>query len=155
MRQFTMTVSARSTWRWVQTGCVLSMILAIHLLAACTVKGTGLGPVEEEQIKNVVTKYYVRDSRVPQQDVEIQKVYGHWARVSIKPVGVKTDMPDLFFLQDQATATNDAPVAKTTVQPGKQVSVTTTSGWAIILGPKARFTQVELDAVGVPPQLRP
>lgn len=155
MRKRIITARSSNDWRGRKISYFLTMILAIDLFGACALAGTGLGPGEEAQIKNVVEKYYVRDARVPQQAVEIQKVFNHWARVSIRPVGVENSQPVLFFLQNQAVATNDAPVAQTTVQPGYKAPVKTETGWAIILGPKARFTKEELDAAGVPLELRP
>ena len=133
-------------------GLLLFVIMA-SLLAACNTPSANLTPVEEEQIKNVVQDYYVRNTSIPDQEVEIQEVADNWARVAIRPVGVETT-PDLFFLQDHDAAANTAPAAQTTVQPGNQASVTTTTGWTIILGPQAQFTPAELDAAGIPADIR-
>jgi len=133
--------------------CMLLLAMTAPLLAACNTPSANLGPVEEEQIKNVVEDYYVRDTSIPAQDVQIQEVAGNWARVGIQPAGVET-MPNLIFLQNQVAATNDAPAAQTTVQPGNQASVTTTTGWTIILGPQVHFTLEELDAAGIPEEIR-
>lgn len=134
------------------TRMVLLVIIA-PLLVACDAPSASLTPVEEEQIKNVVQDYYVRHTSIPDQEVEIQEVAGHWARVAIRPTGVET-APDLLFLQDHDAAADTAPAAETTVQPGNQASVTTTTGWTIILGPQAQFTPAELDAAGIPAEIR-
>jgi hypothetical protein len=133
---------------------ILLMTVAIPLLAACNTPSASLTPVEAEQIKNVVEQYYVRNTSIPDQEVEIQKVVGAWARVSIKPTGVATE-PNLLFLQNHADATTDVPAAETTVMTGNQASVTTTTGWTIILGPQVNFSQDELDAAGIPDEIRP
>lgn len=129
------------------------LVLIAPLLVACNTPSANLTPVEEAQIKNVVQDYYVRHTSIPDQEVEIQEVAGHWARVAIRPTGVET-APDLLFLQDHDAADAAAPAAQTTVQPGNQASVTTTTGWTIILGPQAQFTPAELDAAGIPAAIR-
>ena len=129
------------------------LVLITPLLVACNTPSANLTPVEEAQIKNVVQDYYVRHTSIPDQVVEIQEVAGNWARVAIRPAGVET-APDLLFLQDHDAADAAAPPAQTTVQPGNQASVTTTTGWTIILGPQAQFTPAELDAAGIPAAIR-
>lgn len=137
----------------VRIGCILFLMVIAQLVAACNTPSANLTPVEEEQIKNVVQDYYVRHASIPEQEVEIQEVVGNWARVAIRPAGVET-APDLFFLQDHDAAANKAPAAQTTVQPGNQASVTTTTGWTIILGPQVQFTPAELAAAGIPAEIR-
>ncbi|MCE7984394.1 MAG: hypothetical protein DYG89_24740 [Caldilinea sp. CFX5] len=132
---------------------MLLLIVTAPLVAACNTPSAALAPVETEQIKNVVEGYYVRNTSIPEQEVEIQEVVGDWARVGIKPVGVET-APDLFFLQNHATANDEAPAVQTTVLPGNQAPTTTTSGWTIILGPQVQFTEAELDAAGIPTEIR-
>lgn len=144
---------ARRQHDWRRLGSMLLFVVAAQLVAACDTPSAALAPVETEQIKNVVEDYYVRNSSIPDQEVEIQEVTGNWARVSIKPAGVETE-PDLFFLQNQATAVNDVPAVQPTVLPGNQAPVTTTSGWTIILGPQVQFTEEELDAAGIPAEIR-
>lgn len=129
------------------------LVLITPLLVACNTPSANLTPVEEAQIKNVVQDYYVRHTSIPDQEVEIQEVAGQWARVAIRPAGVEA-APDLLFLQDHDAADVTAPAVETTVQPGNQASVTTTTGWTIILGPQAQFTPAELDAAGIPADIR-
>ena len=129
------------------------LVLIAPLLVACDTPSANLTPVEEAQIKNVVQDYYVRHTSIPDQEVEIQEVASNWARVAIRPAGVET-APDLLFLQDHDAADVTAPAVETTVQPGNQASVTTTTGWTIILGPQVQFTPAELDAAGIPAEIR-
>lgn len=129
------------------------LFIMTPLLVACDTPSASLTPVEEAQIKNVVQDYYVRHTSVPDQEVEIQEVAGNWARVAIRPAGVET-APDLLFLQDHDAAAAVVPAVQTTVQPGNQASVTTTTGWTIILGPQAQFTPAELDVAGIPAEIR-
>ena len=125
------------------------------VMAGCSIKADGARPVEEEQIKNVVKDYFVRNSSVPDYEATIEEVNGNWARVRISPVGVDTANGDVvFYLQNQDQAATDAPPATLNVQPGKQARTTTTSGWTIIAGPQAHFTDAELDAAGVPDAIR-
>lgn len=140
-----------SQWRIMASLALL--VLIAPLLVACNTPSANLTPVEEAQIKNVVQDYYVRHTSIPDQEVEIEEVAGNWARVAIRPTGVET-APDLLFLQDHDAAAATAPAAETTVQPGNQASVTTTTGWTIILGPQAQFTPAELDAAGIPAEIR-
>lgn len=138
---------------WVRLGCLLLLVVTTGILAACDTPSAALTPVETEQIKNVVENYYVRNSAIPDQEVEIQEVAGDWARVGIKPAGVETE-PDLLFLQNHTTASEEAPAVQTTVLPGNQAPTTTTTGWTIILGPQVQFTEAELDAAGIPAEIR-
>lgn len=142
--------------RWRQRAPLWFMLLLIgiaQLVVACDTPSAALAPVETEQIKNVVENYYVRNTSIPDQEVEIQEVAGAWARVGIKPAGVET-APDLLFLQNYTTAIDEAPAVQTTVLPGNQAPTTTTSGWTIILGPQVQFTEAELDAAGIPAEIR-
>lgn len=132
---------------------LLLLVVIVPLFTACNTPSAALTPVEAEQIENVVKDYYVRNTSIPDQEVEILEVVGDWARVSIQPTGVETT-PNLFFLQNHNTADNEVPAAETTVLPGNQASVTTTTGWTVILGPQANFTQEELDAAGIPAEIR-
>jgi hypothetical protein len=131
------------------------LILVIFLSsAACSLQSNTLRPVEEEQIANVVVDYYTRNGALPEQEVTIEAVTEDWARVSMKPAGIE-GTADIFYLQNQNTAVNPAPTAELIVQPGDQARTTTTTGWVIIIGPQVTFSDEELDAVGVPPALRP
>ncbi len=116
--------------------------------------GNSLTPVEEEQIKNVVSDYFVRDSGAPAYDVTIEEVEQNWARVAISPVGTENSEPNLVYLQDQAATAIEAPTAEANANPGNIAPVDTTSGWVIIIGPQVNFTTEELDAAGVPPAIR-
>jgi len=136
-----------------RVNCLLLMLVIAQLVAACDTPSANLTPVEEEQIKNVVTDYYVRETSIPDQEVEIQEVAGNWARVGINATGIEA-APNLLFLQNHVDAAINAPAVQTTVQPGNQASVTTTTGWTIILGPQVNFTQEELDAAGIPAEIR-
>ncbi len=113
-----------------------------------------LSPVEEEQIKNVVSDYFVRDSGVPSYEVTIEKVEQDWARVAISPVGTENSEPNLVYLQDQAATAIEAPTAEANANPGNIAPVDTTSGWVIIIGPQVNFTAEALDAAGVPSVIR-
>ena len=135
---------------------VITFSLVI-LLAGCG--NNNLRPVEEEQIKNVVEDYLVRDTNIPEYEVEIAEVRNGWARVNVTLVrSTEAEMParDVFYLQKQTLTTEKAPTAELQTQPGNhnQAAVTTSSGWTIILGPKTEFSPAELDAVGVPDVLR-
>lgn len=153
MKDYVLLAHLKRRHRWVRLGAMLLLIIIAQFVAACNTPSAALTPVETEQIKNVVEDYYVRNSSIPDQEVEIQEVAGDWARVSIKPAGVETT-PALLFLQNHTTAVNEAPTAEIIVRPGNQARVTTTTGWTIILGPQVQFTDEELDAAGIPAEIR-
>ncbi len=133
--------------------CAALLLLTTVLFAGCSTQADQARPVEEEQIKNVVQDYFVREGSIPDYEATIDKVNGNWARVRIAPVGVDNVNGDtILYLQKQTL--NDVPPPTLAVQPGGQASVTTTSGWTIVAGPQARFTDAELDAAGVPAAIR-
>jgi hypothetical protein len=139
----------------ISIGFRLFLFILPLLLASCTSTSSGLTPVEEEQIKNVVEDFFVRQGNVPEYEVTIEEVADNWARVSIAPAGVDVvGDPALIYLQNQTEASVEAPTAAANVQPGNTARVATTTGWVIVLGPQVHFTDGELDAVGVPAQLR-
>jgi hypothetical protein len=129
-------------------------ILGLGLIGCAGQTAPNLRPVEAEQIENVVEQFVMRDTNIPEFDVDIEQVNGSWARVSLKPEGVKSDEQSYLYLQKQ-TGDNAAPTAATTVQAGHESRVETSTGWTIILGPKVEFTESELDAAGVPQEIRP
>ncbi len=135
---------------------ILMVLAALALfLAGCGTQAEAR-PTEEEQIKNVVKQYFVREGNVPDYTVTIEAVQDNWARVTIAPTGVDNLGGDnTLYLQNQDQTINDAPPATLVVQPGNQGRVTTTSGWVVIAGPQAQFTDEELDAAGVPQSIRP
>jgi hypothetical protein len=134
---------------------LLNLFGLLLLLAGCALQSNSLAPVEEEQIKNVVEDFFIRQNNVPDYEATIEEVAGNWARVSITPVGVEVvGEPAVLYLQNQAEATNEAPTAVANVQPGNTARVTTSTGWVIVLGPQVHFTNAELDSAGVPPQIR-
>jgi hypothetical protein len=116
--------------------------------------GNTLDPVEEEQIRNVVEDYFVRNSAVPEYEVTILAVEQDWARVSIAPVGVETPDENLVYLQNQATAAVEVPTADATPLSGQIAPADTTSGWTIIIGPQVTFTEAELNTAAVPQFIR-
>ena len=173
MRERRMIAQMGSVWkfRWQSRRTAISAALCCVLLAllfGCSgstdnssaasneglLAGNSLSPVEEEQIKNVVSDYFVRDSGAPSYDVTIEKVEQNWARVAISPVGVENSEPNLVYLQNQAATAIEAPTAEANANSGNIAPVDTTSGWAIIIGPQVNFTTDELDAAGVPPAIR-
>ncbi|MEZ4736745.1 MAG: hypothetical protein R3E79_57425 [Caldilineaceae bacterium] len=138
-----------------RAGHWLMVGLWILLAAGCGIQSDAVRPVEEEQIENVVTDYYVRNTSIPDYDVTIEAVEEEWARVSIAPSGVETEQPDIVYLQNQAETLIEAPTAVITTALGNTARVATESGWVIVVGPQANFNDEELDAAGVPPFIRP
>lgn len=132
---------------------LLPVLLISMIVTGCNSQTSNLAPVEREQIKNVVKEYVTRDTEIPEYDVEIEEVADQWARVSLKPAGVEGE-PAIVYLQNQADLVDEAPTAATTVQPGHEARVETSTGWAIVLGPGVNFTADELNEVGVPPEIR-
>jgi len=143
------------------------LLLAALLLLGCGTDSEGavvesaapavvddVRPVEEEQIENVVSDYFSRDSAAPDYTVTIQAVEDGWARASLSPVGVENSEPNLVYLQDQSATAIEAPTADPEANPGNIAPVETTSGWTIIIGPQVQFSTEELDAAGVPPFIR-
>jgi hypothetical protein len=116
--------------------------------------GSQIDPVEEEQIKNVVTDFFVRDSAAPAYEVTIEEIEQNWARVALAPAASDNSTANLVYLQNQSDTAIEAPTAEAEVNPGNIGPVSTTSGWTIIAGPQASFTDEELDSVGVPPFIR-
>lgn len=129
------------------------LLLVLIALVGCVSQESTLNPVERQQIKNVVKEFVVRDTNIPDQEVTIEAVAGNWARVTISPARVE-DGADVLYLQKQLDG-SEAPIVQTTVQPGHEARVETTTGWAIILGPQFDFSEAELDQVGVPAWVRP
>ena len=135
--------------------CMAVLIATAVLLAGCSTRANLARPVEEEQIKNVVKDYFVRSGTIPDYKVTIEEVDGNWARVRIAPVGVNNvNGETILYLQKEDQTVQDVPPPTLDVQPGNQASVTTTSGWTIVAGPQAQFTDAELDAAGVPDAIR-
>ena len=135
--------------------CAAVLIITAILLAGCSTQAAPARPVEEEQIKNVVKDYFVRSGSIPDYEATIEKVDGNWARVRIAPVGVtNVNGETILYLQKQDQTAQDVPPPTLDVQPGNQASVTTSSGWTIVAGPQAQFTDAELDAAGVPAAIR-
>jgi len=128
--------------------------LLILLAAGCDIQSDAIRPVEEEQIKNVVIDYYTRNTSIPDYDVTIEEVEEEWARVGIAPSGVATE-PDILYLQNQAETRIEAPTAVIDTATGNTARVETDTGWVIVVGPQANFSDEELDAAGVPPFIRP
>ena len=134
---------------------LLTLIFLISLailLTGCGSQTASISPVEEQQIKSMVTTYITRDTNIPEYEVNIEKVDHNWARVSVSPVGT-AEQPTHLYLHKQIEGTL-VPTVATTVQPGHTSRVETTTGWAIVLGPQADFTKAELDQVGVPESVR-
>lgn len=140
------------------------MTVAVMLLTAgCTgVAPAELGanpvpPVAEEQILNVVEDFYVRQpGLVPEYEAEIEQVERNWARVSIRPVGVELlNGPDIIYLQNQAEAARDVETPTVELTPPRTARVETDTGWTIVAGPQAQFTDEELNAAGIPAYIRP
>ncbi|MFN8466958.1 MAG: hypothetical protein U0X20_15500 [Caldilineaceae bacterium] len=135
--------------------CTAVLIVTAVLLAGCSTRAVQARPVEEEQIKNVVKDYFVRSGSIPDYGATIEEVDGNWARVRIAPVGVNNvNGETILYLQKQNQTLRDAPPPTLDVQPGNQARVTTTSGWTIVAGPQAQFTEAELDAAGIPEAIR-
>lgn len=129
---------------------VLFTLVALSL-AACNSQTAELRPVEAEQIENVVKEFVVRNSTIPEYEVTIENVVDGWAKVSLSPAPAEGE-PTFLYLH-KATE-GEAPVADVDEQLGNDGRVTTTTGWNIVLGPGAVFSESELDEVGVPETLR-
>lgn len=141
-------------WRQVRLYCFLAA--ALLSISACGVAGNSLTPTEEEQIKNVATSYFVRDQSIPQYEAEIEEVVDEWARVSLAPTTVDAAAePMIMYLQNQTETENPVPTARPLSEPSEDVEVATALGWAIVTKPQAQFTDEELDALGVPEEIRP
>jgi len=123
------------------------------VLSACNSQNVTVRPVEQEQIENVVKEFVVRDTNIPNYEVTVETVAQDWARVSLEPVQIEDDATILYLQKQGEDAA--APTAVIAVKPGHEGRAETSSGWAIILGPQADFSQTELDEVGVPPEVRP
>lgn len=131
----------------------IAMPLVLILLTGCDAQVSGVAPVERQQIKNVVDEFVTRDTNIPDYEVKIEEVTDTWARVSINPVRTE-DSETFLYLQKQAEIVSEASAATATVQPGHEARVEASTGWTIILGPQADFTQGELDEVGIPQEIR-
>lgn len=132
---------------------LLVFILGLILIGCTGQTNSNIRPVEAEQIANVVEQFVMRDTNIPDFEVDIEQVDDSWARVSLKPEGVSSDELSYLYLQKQI-GDNAAPTAATTVQAGHESRVEASSGWTIILGPKVEFSESELDAAGVPEEIR-
>jgi hypothetical protein len=131
------------------------LLLALITLAGAGCGGSGVDPVEEEQIKAVVEGYYVRGLSVPEYEAEVEEVRDGWARVTMRPSGVDNEGGDeTFFLQNQGGAGAAEPTRQLSTQPGDTVDVSTPTGWVIVAGPQAQFAPEELEALGVPLEVR-
>ncbi|MCB0153495.1 MAG: hypothetical protein KDF65_01770 [Anaerolineae bacterium] len=123
-------------------------------LSACGPQNrAAVRPVEQEQIKNVVREYVVRDTNIPDYEVTIEAVAEDWARVSLAPAQVEGQTTTL-YLQKQ-DAGQAAPTAIIAELPGHEARTQATTGWTIILGPQADFSPAELNEVAVPSEVRP
>ena len=131
---------------------ILTLLIGLGLMG-CSSQSQTLTPVEEEQIENVVKDYVIRDTEIPDYTVTIEEVSAEWARVSVIPVGVEGGASTL-YLQKQVEGTT-APTATVARLPGHEARASTSTGWAIILGPQAEFAEATLDEVGVPSDVRP
>lgn len=67
--------------------CAAVTLFTVLFLAGCSTEADLARPVEEEQIKNVVKDYFVREGSVPDYAVTIEEVNGNWARVHVAPAG--------------------------------------------------------------------
>ena len=144
-------------------GAALLATLLISLLSSCTVASTAsepidaITPIEEQQIKNVVQDYYVRQPAVvPEYEAKIEEARDGWARVSIRPVGVESaGSPDVFYLQNQLESGREPPTPTDVLTSSQTVRTSTATGWVIVAGPQAQYTEDELNAAGVPMFIRP
>ena len=143
----------------------LICLLTLIFLAACAddpnAPVAGLVPSEEERILNIVEDYYLSDlyaqneGNIPEYEAVVQAVDGQWARVAISPIGVESaEGPDLIYLQNSADLVL-TPTAEPASSSAANVERADVIGWTIVAGPQARFTDAELDAAGVPEEIRP
>ncbi|MCB0088517.1 MAG: hypothetical protein KDE54_11440 [Caldilineaceae bacterium] len=130
------------------------VLVALLVLTACG-RQAAIPPTEEEQIKNVATNYFVRDQSLPEYDVQIEEVVDDWARVSLAAAGVDTQEPMVMYLQNQAETDNPVATAMPVGMPSEDVQISNDFGWVVITQPQAQFTDAELDAIGVPADIRP
>ena len=153
---------------------ILGVVLLLSLLGCSSEQGAP-STVEQEQIQNAVRQYYLQNPNVPAPQITIDKMDQGWARVSVRTTG-PTSQATYFFVQRRensapAGAPSLGPQAFSTLPNPPPVSILqtpmagnsssgqpqagTNSGWVIVLGPKSQFTAAEMDAVGVPPDIRP
>lgn len=134
----------------------LVFFLFAALLFGCGSAASEATPAEEEQMKNIALSYFQRGNGVPEYEATIEEVEEGWARVRISPVGVESVGGEmLVYLQEQIDQRNTAPTAEANVvAPSATVRTETETGWAVIAGPQAQFSQIELDSAGVPPFIR-
>lgn len=132
---------------------LISSLIILLSLAACGGETATLRPVEEEQIENVVKEFMVREETIPEYEVTIEEATEGWARVSLMPAAVEEGQPIFLYLHKQ-TAEGEAEPAAVSEQVGNDGRVTTTTGWNIVLGPQASFSEAELNEAGVPDELR-
>ena len=130
---------------------IIFLVSSAIALSGCSELTAPVGPVEEQQIETAVKTYVTRDTNIPEYEAFIETVNEGWARVSIRPAG--TSERSRLYLHKQ-TEGKPAPTVATTVQPGHTSRVKTTTGWVIVLGPQADFSEAELDEAGVPASVR-
>jgi hypothetical protein len=121
-----------------------------------------------------VRQYVTQNQNIPQYTVRVEKTEKDWALVSVKPEGTESKLTYFYLRRSNgpgvpAAAPSVSPEAGApapgTVPPqfsqnppplvGITSLVETSSGWVIVLGPKNTFTDTELTAAGVPPDLKP
>lgn len=125
-----------------KAGSLVALILLLVLAAGCASQSNNATPVEEEQIKNLALSFFVLDSDIPAYEATIDQIENDWARVQIAPVAVDSaDGAMLMYLQKQALSDDAA-------------STQSDTGWTVVAGPQAQFTQAELDSAGVPAFIR-
>ncbi|MEZ4637893.1 MAG: hypothetical protein R2856_23535 [Caldilineaceae bacterium] len=109
---------------------------------------------------NTVERYYMpehpalNEGNLPRYESRVQAVEGEWARVSIRPIGVESNAgPDIIYLQE----TTDLVITPTAdaVSNAADMEHSDVIGWTVVAGPQARFTDAELDEIGVPQAIRP
>ena len=132
------------------------VILTMLLMAACGQTGQLLPPTEEQQIENVAIGYFERNPDLPEYEAEIEAVVDDWARVSLSPAGVESsDGPLIIYLQNQDETDNPVPTAQPLESGANQARITNDFGWVVISKPQAQFSDEELDAMGIPEEIRP
>ncbi len=148
-----------------KVGILLIVSILMSMIVACAPEEAELpegqiAPSTEQQIINLVEDYYMgeqnvlNEGEVPAYEASVDEIDGEWARVSIRPVGVESDQgPDIVFLQNTADLVA-RPTEEAVSGEAAGLERSDIVGWTIVAGPQVQFTDEELDAAGVPVDIR-
>ncbi len=159
-------MQVRSIFTLVMLGTSLLLFGCATPQSTATSNQSGATGNEREQIQTAVRNYVTVQPNASQYDITVDKISGNWARVIVKPSGANAQ-PTYVIMKKQDRSV-PAPAPSLTTSPLTPLAgsnppplvvntppAQTSAGWAVVLGPKANFTQAELDGAGVPPDVRP